>query len=265
MTSATANNKEKVIEIRQVKMWLGHTWVQEDINLDIYRGEILGIVGDSGSGKSTLLREILMLQPPTAGSIKMFGQEVTTASPDRLTALRRRCGMLFQHGALFSSLNVLENVAFPLKEHTRLNKKSINELAMLKIVAAGLPDEAAIKYPIELSGGMEKRAALARANVLDPEILLLDEPTTGLDPRGASALDDLVLNLKKILGLTIVTVTHDLDTLWRITDRVAFLGEGRILAVDSMTALSKNPHPIIREYFSGPRGRITRDIYGTKN
>jgi phospholipid/cholesterol/gamma-HCH transport system ATP-binding protein len=254
-------NQQPIIDIQQVKIQLGGTWVHQGLNLSVHQGEILGIVGGSGSGKTTLLREILMLQPPDSGSIRVFGQELTTASPAEKLTIQRRWGVLFQQNALFSSLNVLENVSFPLKEHTRLDKKTIKELAQLKILAVGLANEVAIKYPSELSGGMQKRAALARAIVLDPELLFLDEPTAGLDPDSASGLDELILNLQATMGLTVVIITHDLDTLWRITNRVAFLGEGKVLCVDSMAELAKQTHPLIKGFFGGPRGRLAKGIY----
>lgn len=254
-------NEQSIIEMKDINIRLGGTPVHTGLNLSIKRGEVLGIVGGSGSGKTTLLREILMLQPPDSGSIKVFDYELMRASPKTLLAVQRRWGVLFQQNALFSSLNVLENTAFPLYEHTLLDSKTINELAAMKVMMAGLPIEAAIKYPSELSGGMQKRAGIARAIVLDPELLFLDEPTAGLDPDSASGFDELILDLQATMGLTIVIVTHDLDTLWRITNRVAFLGEGKVLCVDAMAALIKNPHPLIQKFFNGPRGRAVEGIY----
>ncbi len=239
-------DQEPIIEIKNVKIQLGGEWVHKDINLTVNRGEIIAIVGGSGSGKTTLLREMLMLQRPDAGSIKIFGRETTNASPATQHAIQRRCGVLFQQNALFSSLTLLENTAFPLVEHTKLDKKAIRELAALKIALTGLPMDAAVKFPSELSGGMQKRAALARAIVLDPELIVLDEPTAGLDPDSAEGLDDLILDLQSTMGLTVVVITHDLDTLWHITDRVAFLGEGKVLCVDNMANLVKKPHPLIQ-------------------
>lgn len=250
--------EQSIIEVSHVKVRLGDEWVQKDVSLSVKKGEILGIVGGSGSGKTTLLREILMLQKPNAGSIKVFGYEVTTATPDISLAIQRRWGVLFQQNALFSSLSVLENVAFPLRESIDLSDKIIRELALLKILLVGLPRDAAIKYPAELSGGMQKRAALARAIALDPELVMLDEPTAGLDPESASGLDELILNLQVTMGLTIVIITHDVDSLWRVTDRVAFLGEGKVLCVDAMNNLAKNPHSSIQRFFQGPRGRVAK-------
>lgn len=252
---------EPVIEIKNLKINLGGTWIHRGINLSINRGEVFAIVGGSGAGKSLLLRQILNLEQPTSGSISIFQKNLQKMNPDELLALQNHWGVMFQHSALFSSLTVLENVAFPLTEHTTLDPKTINQLALLKIVMAELPASAAYKYPSELSGGMEKRAALARAIVMDPELLFLDEPTAGLDPHAAAGLDELVLNLKKNLGLTIVLVTHDLDTLWTVTDRVAFLGEGKVLAVAPMAELVKDSHPEIKEFFSGPRGRVAQNVY----
>ncbi len=248
-------DNDVIIEIKNLKTRLGGTWVHKDINLSVRRGEVLGIVGGSGTGKTTLLREMLCLTRPTAGSIKVFGQEVTTASPQTLLAIQRRWGVLFQSNALFGSLTVLENVMFPLREHTSLDLASIQELAILKIQMAGLPVDSALKYPAELSGGMQKRAGLARAIVLDPELIFLDEPTAGLDPNTAAGLDELILNLQSTMGLTIVMVTHDIDSLWTVTNRVAFLGQGVVLCADKMNVLVNNPNPIIHEFFSGPRGR----------
>jgi phospholipid/cholesterol/gamma-HCH transport system ATP-binding protein len=259
------SDQKPIIEIKNVKIKLGGDWVHKDINLTINRGEIIAIVGGSGSGKTTLLREMLMLQRPDSGSIKIFGKEIINASHETQSAIQQRWGVLFQQNALFSALTLLENTAFPLIEHTKLDKKTIRELAALKIALTGLPVDATVKYPSELSGGMQKRAALARAIVLDPELIFLDEPTAGLDPDSAGGLDELILDLQSTMGLTVVIITHDLDTLWQITDRVAFLGEGKVLCVDSMANLIKNPHPLIQEFFKGARGRTAQNIYDKKN
>lgn len=248
-----------IIEVKDISTYLGRHWVNKDLNLNIRQGEILGIAGGSGSGKTTLLREILWLQKPNTGKIRVFEQELTTATAANLLAIQRRWGVLFQQNALFSSLTVLENVAFPLKEHTTLDKDTIHELALLKIALVGLPIDAAIKYPVELSGGMQKRAAFARAIVLDPEIIFLDEPTAGLDPNSAEGIDELILNFQATMGLTIVIITHDLESLNRVTDRVAFLGEGKVLCVDKINTLAKNPHPLIQSFFNGPRGRRQKE------
>ena len=250
--------KEPIIEIHGLKTQFVSQVIHENLDLTIYRGEVVGIVGGSGSGKSVLLREILMLQKPAAGSIRVFGQEIVGAPPGRLARLSQRFGMLFQQGALFSSLTVRQNVAMPLYEHTRLSHKLIAEIAEFKVVLAGLPADAADKYPGELSGGMIKRAALARALALDPDLLFLDEPSAGLDPISANELDELILQLKDSLHLTVVMVSHDLDSLWRVTDRVAFLGERRVIGYDTMAALSRSQHPLIKAYFSGPRGRAAQ-------
>lgn len=256
---------EDIIKIEDLKIKLGNSWIHNGLNLSIKQGEIIGIVGSSGSGKTTLLREILMLQRPTSGSIKVFDIEVTTASPKIMLAVEKRLGVLFQQNALFSSLTVLENVAFPLREHTKLDENTIKELALLKILLVGLSSDAAIKYPAQLSGGMQKRAALARAIVLDPELLFLDEPTTGLDPESASGLDELILNLQSTMGLTVMIVTHDLDTLWRVTDRVAFLENGKVLYAENMASLVKQSNISIQQFFNGPRGRILQEKYHDGN
>ena len=198
---------------------------------------------------------LVQVDAPAEGSVRLFGEETVGLGESEAFALRRRFGMMFQHGALFSSLSVRENVAVPLREHTRLPDADIDRLAELKLALAGLPPGAGDKYPSQLSGGMIKRAGVARALALDPDLLFLDEPTAGLDPVGAAALDELVLELRAALGLTVLIVTHDLDTLWRITDRVAFLGERRVLACEPIAALSRRPHPLIRAYFCGPRAR----------
>lgn len=255
----SAATREPVIEISHVQTRFGRAIIHEDVSLTIYRGEVLAIVGGSGSGKSTLLREIIMLHRPAGGSIRVLGQEVVDVNESDALELRRRCGVMFQYGALFSALTVAENVAVPLREHTDLSESLIQEIAALKIALARLPANAATKYPSELSGGMMKRAALARAIALDPEILFLDEPTAGLDPISAGALDELVEDLKELLGLTVVMVTHDLDSLWRVTDRVAVLGRGAVIGVGSMEELSRTEDPLIREYFSGPRGRAAQE------
>lgn len=252
---------ETVIDITNLSTRLGGDWIHRDLNLQINRGEILGIVGGSGSGKTTLLREILALTTPVSGQINVLGTEITEASPRELLAVQRRWGVLFQSNALFSSLTVLENIMFPLREHTGIDKQTMIQLAMLKMLMAGLPADSADKFPAELSGGMQKRAGLARAIVLDPELIFLDEPTAGLDPNTAAGFDELILNLQKTMGLTIVMVTHDLDSLWTITNRVAFLGEQRVLAAEPMAALVKNPHPLIHAFFSGPRGRAAMGSY----
>jgi len=254
-----ANPAETVIAVRGLRTQFGPTVIHENLDLDIRRGEIVALVGGSGSGKTTLLRAIIMLLQPVAGSIELFGQEIVGINDRVAFRLRRRFGMLFQQGALFSSLTVRENVAVPLREHTRLPAAQITDIADLKIALAGLPADAGAKLPRELSGGMLKRAALARALALDPALLFLDEPTAGLDPVSAGAFDELVVQLKESLGLTVVMVTHDLDTLWSATDRVAFLGEKRVIGYAPMRELTQAEHPLIRAYFEGPRGRAARE------
>lgn len=241
---------EPVIEIKGMKNFLGNQWVHSDINLTVEKGEILAIIGGSGSGKTTILRSLLMLLKPTAGSVKVFGQEISDLDAHQAFLLRRRWGMLFQHSALFSALSVLENVMFPMQEFTNLDPKFMEELALLKIALVGLPKEAASKFPSELSGGMQRRAAAARAIAMDPELLFLDEPTTGLDPRGARLFDDLVVFLRDALQLTIVMISHDIESLKRTTDRVAFIGEGKVLSVEPIKQLMQNKNPLIAEYFS---------------
>ena len=241
---------EPVIEIKGLKNFLGGQWVHTDVNLTVEKGEILAIIGGSGSGKTTILRSLLMLLKPTEGSIKVFGQDIRSLDAHQSFMLRRRWGMLFQHSALFSSMNVLENVMFPMQEFTNLEPAFMQELAMLKIALVGLPNEAAGKLPSELSGGMQRRAAAARAIAMDPELLFLDEPTTGLDPRSARLFDELVVFLRNALNLTIVMVSHDIESLKRTTDRVAFIGEGKVLSVEPIKELMKNKNPMIVEYFS---------------
>ncbi|KTD33856.1 ATP-binding cassette domain-containing protein [Legionella israelensis] len=241
---------DTIIEIEGLKNYLGGQWVHKDINLKVRKGEILAIIGGSGSGKTTVLRSLLMLLKPTAGKIHIFGEDILSLSGAEADALRRRWGMLFQHSALFSALNVLENIMFPMQEFTSLSDDFMRELAMLKIALVGLSKETAGKLPSELSGGMQKRAAAARAIAMDPELLFLDEPTTGLDPRSARQFDDLIVFLRDALNLTIVMVSHDVESLKRASDRVAFIGDGRILSVEPIHELMKNEQPLIAEYFS---------------
>lgn len=241
---------EPVIEISGLKNYLGNQWVHTDVNLTVNKGEILAIIGGSGSGKTTILRSLLMLLKPTAGTIKLFGENIDEISPAAKERLRRRWGMLFQHSALFSALTVLENIMFPMQEFTNLSKDFMRQLALLKITLVGLPVEAAAKYPAELSGGMQRRAAAARAIAMDPELLFLDEPTTGLDPRSARLFDDLILYLRDAMNLTVVMVSHDMESLQRITDRVAFVGEGKILSVEPYAQLRQNKNPLIADYFN---------------
>jgi phospholipid/cholesterol/gamma-HCH transport system ATP-binding protein len=251
---ASGTPSDPVIRVRGLVTRFGRQTVHDGLDLDVHRGEVLGVVGGSGTGKSVLLREIVGLMQPAAGTIEVFGRDLSGLSRSERLRLQSRWGVLFQDGALFSSLTVAENVAMPLREHTRLDDGLVRELAAVKIRMAGLPPEAGAKYPSELSGGMRKRAGLARALALDPEILFLDEPTAGLDPIGAAAFDELVRSLQRSLGLTVFMVTHDLDSLVAVADRIAVLVDRRI-RVDTMANLLNDPHPWIRSYFHGPRGR----------
>jgi phospholipid/cholesterol/gamma-HCH transport system ATP-binding protein len=252
------NVASPVIEVSHVVTRFGSAVVHEDVSLTVYGGEVFAIAGGNGSGKSVLMREIILLQPPTSGVIRLFGQEARAMNNADVSSLRRRCGVLFQHGALFSSLTVAENVGVPLREHTSLSKNLIQELAILKVAFTGFPMASINKYPNELSGGMRRRAALARAIALDPELLFLDEPTSGLDPISAAGFDELVQQLREWFKLTIVVITHDLDSLWRIADRVAVLGNGTVLGIGTMEELSRSEDPLIYQYFYGPRGRAAR-------
>ena len=239
-----------IIEIKGLKNYLGGQWVHSDVNLTVKKGEIIAIIGGSGSGKTTILRSILMLLKPTAGSIRVFGEDISQLNEKDAVDLRRRWGMLFQHSALFSAMTVLENIMFPMKELAKLDKQFMKELALLKIALVGLPMETANKYPSELSGGMQRRAAAARAIAMDPELLFLDEPTSGLDPLSARKFDELVVFLRDTLNLTVVIVSHDIDSLKRTTDRVAFVGDGKIISIEPIKELMKNEHPLIADYFS---------------
>ena len=234
----------------------GSQTVHDGLDLKVRRGEILGVVGGSGTGKSVLMRSIIGLQPPTEGEVKVFGKSMTEGDPDAEIGVRNRWGVLFQGGALFSTLTVGENVQVPLKQFfPDISPELLDEIARFKTVLSGLPEEAAGKFPSELSGGMKKRAGLARALALDPELLFLDEPTAGLDPIGAAAFDRLTRELKETLGLTVFLITHDLDTLHEICDRVAVLADKKVIAVDTVPNLMQLDHPWIQEYFNGPRGR----------
>jgi phospholipid/cholesterol/gamma-HCH transport system ATP-binding protein len=243
------------LEVRGLRSSFGENVVHENLDLTVQSGEVLGVVGGSGTGKSVLLNTIIGLRRPQAGVVRVFGQDLEHASRRRWSAIERRWGVLFQQGALFSNLTVRENVAAPMFEHTKLSRKQIYELADLKIALVGLKPEAGVLKPAELSGGMRKRAGLARALALDPELLFLDEPTAGLDPIGAAAFDELIKDLSDSLDLTVFMITHDLDTLYEITDRVAVLADRKVVATAPVRELETSDHPWIREYFLGPRGR----------
>ena len=246
-----------VIEVHGIVNRFGRQVVHDGLDLEIQEGEVFGIVGGSGSGKSVLLRTLLGLQKPAGGSVRIEGQEVTGRSERELLAVKRRYGVMFQRGALFSSLSVAENVELPIAEHYRIGRALLRELALLRIRMVGLPDDAAAKYPAQLSGGMTKRVALARALSLDPAILFLDEPTSGLDPISAAAFDHLVLELQKGLALTVVMITHDLDTIFRVCNRVGVIVDGRMIS-GTLDEIVRHDHPWIRDYFHGERSRAAR-------
>ena len=248
-------SSEAIVQVRDLANRFGQQSVHEHLDLDIYRGEILGVVGGSGTGKSVLLRSIVGLREPSAGRVQVFGENLQDLNSEQRRQVERRFGVLFQKGALFSSLTVRENIALPLIEHAGLSRADAEELAQLKVALAGLPANAGDKYPTQLSGGMIKRAALARALALDPDILFLDEPTAGLDPIGAAAFDQLILTLRDALGLSVFLVTHDLDTLYTICDRVAVLAQKRVLVADTLDRVAATDDAWIRDYFHGPRGR----------
>ncbi|MDL2339013.1 MAG: ATP-binding cassette domain-containing protein [Pseudomonadota bacterium] len=256
--SDIAPASESVIELKQLSTRFGEHVVHNHIDLEVHRAEVFALIGGSGSGKSTLLREMILLHRPDAGSIRVLGVDFAQIDIDAEQALRQRWGVLFQHGGLFGSLTVLENVGLPLREHTDLEDALIDDIAAWKIAMTGLAPEVGAQYPSELSGGMMKRASLARALALDPELLFLDEPTAGLDPISAGGVDQLVLELRDLFGLTIVMVTHDLDLLWQVADRVAVLGDGTVQGVGSMVDLSHLDNPSIRPYFEGARGRAAQ-------
>lgn len=242
-----------VIRIRGLVTGFGRKIVHDHLDLDVHRGEVLGVVGGSGSGKSVLLRTIIGLNKPREGSIEVFGRRTGYAEGGRMRALEVRWGVLFQEGALFSSQTVAENIHVPLREYTSMSEELMEEIAALKLRMVGLPADTGEKYPSELSGGMKKRAGLARALALDPELLFLDEPTSGLDPISANHFDELIAELRDSLGLTVFMVTHDLDSLRAIADRVAVLVDGKIRA-GTIREMEKDSTPWIHEYFCGPRG-----------
>ena len=253
------------IEVHGLVNAFGDHLVHDHLDLTVERGEVMGVVGGSGAGKSVLLNTIIGLRRPQAGLVRIFGQDLAHASRRRWGAINRSWGVLFQQGALFSNLTVRDNVAAPMFEHTKLPKKQVYELADLKIALVGLRTDAGALKPAELSGGMRKRVGLARALALDPELLFLDEPTAGLDPIGAGAFDELIKDLSDSLDLTVFMITHDLDTLYAITDRVAVIADKKVVAVAPVKELEKSDHPWIREYFLGPRGRAAAAAARTKD
>jgi len=249
-------NADVIVSVRGLVNRFGEATIHDGLDLDVRAGEILGVVGGSGTGKSVLMRSIIGLQTPEAGEVHVFGESMLDRDEAETTDIRRRWGVLFQGGALFSTLTVAENVQLPLREfYPTLSQALMDEIACYKVTMTGLPADAGPKYPAELSGGMKKRAGLARALALDPELLFLDEPTAGLDPIGAAAFDALTAQLQRTLGLTVFLITHDLDTLYAICDRVAVLADHKVIAVGTIPELLALDHPWIQEYFNGPRGR----------
>ena len=251
-----------VLEVIGLVNRFGQQLVHDGLNMDVREDEVFGIVGGSGTGKSVLLRSILGLQRPESGIIRIDGRDITKMSDDQLYEVKARYGVTFQQGALYSALTVRQNVQLPMIEHVDMQQAERDELAMLKILLAGLPANAADKYPSQLSGGMIKRAALARALALDPKLLFLDEPTSGLDPISASEFDELILYLQKELRLTVVMITHDLDTIFRVCNRVGVIVD-RHMEVDTLEGIVNNPHPWIQSYFHGERARVRLDRHGT--
>ncbi len=253
---------EKVIEVDGLRTQFGDNIIHDNLELEVRRNEILGVVGGSGTGKSVLMRAIIGLKTPSAGTVKIFGENFYEKTTQEQIETERRWGVMFQGGALFSSLTVAQNVMAPIREHLKLPDELAADIAAMKISMSGLPPDAGAKYPSELSGGMNKRAGLARALALDPEIVFLDEPTAGLDPIGAENFDRLIVTLKNSLGLTVFMVTHDLDTLHATCDRVAVLAEKRVIAIGTLDDVRRSDHPWIQEYFSGPRGRAALSAKG---
>jgi phospholipid/cholesterol/gamma-HCH transport system ATP-binding protein len=255
-------SNEAVIRVRDVTVGFDGATVLERLSLDVLRGEILGFVGGSGAGKSVLMRTIIGLVPRRAGAIEVFGLDLGRASESERRATERRWGVLFQHGALFSSLTVRQNVQFPMREYLNLSRRLLDEVAMAKLEMVGLSADVGDKFPSELSGGMTKRVALARALALDPEIVFLDEPTSGLDPIGAGAFDDLIRTLQRTLGLTVFMVTHDLDSLHTVCDRIAVLADGRVVVDGPIATMLASDHPWVKEYFRGKRARSAAQVAG---
>jgi len=243
------------VEVKGLVSRFGEHVIHDGLNLRVRRGEVMGVVGGSGAGKTVLLNTLIGLKIPDGGVVKIFGQDLDQASNAKWDAIERSWGVLFQRGALFSNLTVKENVAAPMQEHTTLPKRLISDLAELKIALVGLPPDAGALKPSELSGGMIKRAGLARALALDPQLLFLDEPTSGLDPISAGAFDELIADLSASLNLTVFMITHDLDSLYAICDRVAVIADKKVVATGTVAQLEKSNHPWIKEYFLGPRGR----------
>ncbi len=256
---------ENVIELRQVSTRFGAHVVHDGIDLAVHRAEIFALIGGSGSGKSTLLREMILLQKPDSGSIQVLGVDLANISAADALALRLRWGVMFQHGGLFGALTVTENIGLPLREHTAQDDREIDRIAAARLAMAGLAPEVGAQYPSELSGGMLKRASLARALALDPELLFLDEPTSGLDPESAGEVDQLVRKLRDQFGLCIVMISHDLDLLWQVADRVAVLADGKVQGVGSMAELAAMDNPAIRKFFDGPRGRNAQEQAKTQS
>jgi phospholipid/cholesterol/gamma-HCH transport system ATP-binding protein len=260
VAAETTGNTPDPLVIRGLVTSFGDFRVHDSLDLTLERGKVLGVVGGSGTGKTVLMRTVLDLQPRDSGEIELFGQDLAHASPRQRRAIQARTGVLFQGGALFSALSVFENVMAPLLEFTRLSRSEARSIARLKLALVGLPQRAGDLMPSELSGGMVKRASLARALALDPELMFLDEPTAGLDPIGAAAFDELILSLAGGLGLTVFMITHDLDSLYAICDEVAVLADKRVVAKGRIEVLEKSDHPWIREYFLGPRSRAAHRV-----
>ena len=258
-------DNEMAIELRQISTRFGTHVVHDGIDLAVRRAEIFALIGGSGSGKSTLLREMILLQKPDSGSIHVLGVDLASISDADALALRLRWGVMFQHGGLFGALTVTENIGLPLREHTEQDDREIDGIAAAKLAMAGLAPEVGAQYPAELSGGMLKRASLARALALDPELLFLDEPTAGLDPESAGEVDQLVRKLRDQFGLCIVMISHDLDLLWQVADRVAVLADGKVQGVGSMAELATMDNPAIRKFFDGPRGRNAQEQAQTQS
>ncbi len=251
-------NNANAIEMDAVCKRYGEHIVHSGINLSIRKAEIFALIGGSGSGKSTLLNEMIMLQRPDSGTIMVLGQQLGQLNEQQAMALKKRWGVVFQHGGLFGSLTVRENIGLPLREHSAMDDVLIDEIADWKLSLTGLKADVGGQYPSELSGGMLKRASLARALALDPELLFLDEPTAGLDPESAAEIDELVCRLRNQNGLTVVMVTHDLDLLWQVSDRIAVLADGKVQAVGSMQELAASDNPAVKHFFDGPRGRAAQ-------